>query len=496
MKPVGYAYLVGRLGLAVRPLALPAVVAGSVNRRVDTEDRILFPSGVALEDTPLGHLEFAIRHEGIDLATIAAALPRIGRDLIVARLRENPNGEYLRRIAFLWEWLTGAPLDAGVRPTARYVDLFDPRQYACARYPTRNPRYRVNNNALGDPRFCPIVHRAACPEPGWLDALLARAVDLTHASRAAGLYERALQYLYLSETKGSFAIEREAPSVHREERFIRILRQASSVPGLTEDLLVDLQNAIVRHDFAKEASYRTRQNWLENAAGRITFLPHPPETLRETMAGWEAFVNDATRGIDPLIKAACAAFGLVYIHPFMDGNGRLHRYVIHHVLARSGLAPPEMIIPVSAVIMKHIPRYHQVLTGFSEAVTRLWDYRRLDDGPEILSHPGAAPYRYPLADAEVRFLRDMLSLTVEQEIPQELAWLQAYDEAFHRIDREFDLPASDISRLIRMISGNEGHLAKGKRHQFANLPDELIARIEQVVRESLAASRTGCDGMA
>ncbi|KAA0210436.1 MAG: hypothetical protein DWB43_14030 [Lautropia sp.] len=78
MPKVGYASLVETLGLRVSPPARPAFVDTSVNRRVDTPDRTLFPTGVALVDTPLGHLEFALRHEGIDLPIIASALPAIG----------------------------------------------------------------------------------------------------------------------------------------------------------------------------------------------------------------------------------------------------------------------------------------------------------------------------------------------------------------------------------------------------------------------------------
>jgi hypothetical protein len=37
--------------------------------------------------------------------------------------------------------------------------------------------------------------------------------------------------------------------------------------------------------------------------------------------------------VDPVVAAAILAFGFVYIHPFEDGNGRIHRYLIHHVLA-------------------------------------------------------------------------------------------------------------------------------------------------------------------
>jgi Fic family protein len=35
----------------------------------------------------------------------------------------------------------------------------------------------------------------------------------------------------------------------------------------------------------------------------------------------------------------------VYIHPFDDGNGRLHRYLIHHVLSRTRFTPAGLVLP-------------------------------------------------------------------------------------------------------------------------------------------------------
>ena len=42
---------------------------------------------------------------------------------------------------------------------------------------------------------------------------------------------------------------------------------------------------------------------------------------------------------DPILAAALIAFGSVFIPPFEDGNGRIHRFLIHHVLAEKGFAP-------------------------------------------------------------------------------------------------------------------------------------------------------------
>ena len=56
--------------------------------------------------------------------------------------------------------------------------------------------------------------------------------------------------------------------------------------------------------------------------------------------------RDEAHQIDPVIASAFLAFGFVYIHPYEDGNGRLHRYLIHHVLATRGFNPPEVMFPV------------------------------------------------------------------------------------------------------------------------------------------------------
>ena len=40
---------------------------------------------------------------------------------------------------------------------------------------------------------------------------------------------------------------------------------------------------------------------------------------------------------DAILAAAIIASGFVFIHPFVDGNGRIHHFLIHHVLIRKDL---------------------------------------------------------------------------------------------------------------------------------------------------------------
>lgn len=484
MQTIGYAQLINRLALAVRPLARPAAVSGSVNRRVDSADRILFPRGVAIEDTLVGHLEFALRHEGVNLEVIDALFEQLQPQELLARLNQAPNGAHVRRACHLWEWLTGRELSAETLPAGGYVDLFPQEDYLTAEQATNDRKFRVRNNALGTVDFSPVVRRAALPSAPSLPDLLNTAQETLASVTDPALYERALSYLYLSETRSSFEIERETPSSDKQERFVQLLRRAGETTQVTEEWLVGLQNAVVRDVFSQEASYRTRQNWLEDATGRVTFFPVPQGELARAMKGWEAFINDTYRCTDVLVKAATAAFGFVYLHPFLDGNGRLHRFLIHHVLTHSGLLPAGTVVPVSAVILKNIPAYLEVLSGFSQPVTRLWRYMRTEDEPYVTANPGSRAYRFFDASKEVAFLHRMIQQAVEDEIPRELAWLSGYDKAFEWLNAEFDLPRKDLSALIRMAQSCQGRLSARRRKQYFYLPVNVLDRIEEVVRKS------------
>jgi hypothetical protein len=490
-RNLGYQWLIERLGLRVRPLPCVASATTAVNRKKITPSQILFPDSVICEDTPIGHIEFALRHEDFNLEVIAAAYEKIAASELRDRYAQTPNGEFIRKACYLWEWMHEQPLDLPARTSVGYISILDPGQHATAQKPTRSPKYRIEDNLLGNKDFCPIVTREAIDSSNDLLTLMQSVEDQFKELQNPDLYARAILYLFLSESKGSFAIESEKPSAGKEERFVQLLSQTGSHDQITEDWLVELQNAAVRDDFSFEASFRTKQNWLEDRNGRLSFMPPSPRSLQRLMQGWTRFTNDRERGIPLQAKLACSAFGFVYLHPFMDGNGRLHRFLIHHLLTQSGVLAQNMIIPVSATIIRQMmPEYVKVLTSFSGPTTKLWEYIKTDNGPSIRVDPGATPYAYFNADREVRFLHEAIRQTITQEIPRELSFLAGYDEAARRIEEKYDLPSADISKLIRMIEGNKGVLSSNKRKQFLHLPDEVIKEIEGIVMESFDIGET------
>ena len=69
-----------------------------------------------------------------------------------------------------------------------------------------------------------------------------------------------MQYLYVKETKSSFAIERETPDQKRLEAFVGLLKGLGHTP-LTKDSLVTAQNSVVDERY-RQQTWRTDQVYV------------------------------------------------------------------------------------------------------------------------------------------------------------------------------------------------------------------------------------------
>src|SRR2546428_13985528 len=84
-------------------------------------------------------------------------------------------------------------------------------------------------------------------------------------------------------------------------------------------------------------------------------------------------------GTYPIIRAAIIAFGFVFIHPFEDGNGRLHRFLIHDMLVRDGVVTDGLIIPVSAHVLNNMQEYDSALEQYSKPLIQQITYNKKAD---------------------------------------------------------------------------------------------------------------------
>ncbi|CAM3591014.1 hypothetical protein CCOS865_04025 [Pseudomonas reidholzensis] len=489
MKSVGYAWLLESLQLSAFPLRRPAKVQ-PVTRIKWIGETLAVPASIApAADDLLAHLLFGLKHEGINLAILAQALPRIPAAALEAELAKAPNGIYLRKACFLREAFTGEPLHQHAPVRGTFVPLFDPAAYVTLPG-ERNSRWRVEFNGIGTLEYCATVERT--PEVVALleHGILARAQDFIQSLPAA-MMDRAINWAYLHETQDSFAIEKESPSEDKSRKFIQLLRQAHERLPLSEDYLVALQNATLSNPFDRAGAFRHEQNHLasglQGSAG-VTYVPPSPDLCRELMTQLMVLANDAPARIDPLVAAGVISFGFVFLHPFMDGNGRLSRFLIHQTLCRAGALQHGLLLPVSVAMKREERLYLETLQEFSRPAREFWDVRWIDHGQFAFEFTGdPAIYRFWDATAGVRFTLEMAKRALEVELREETAFLQNFDMAMRAVNDSYDVRGSDLATLVMMCLTNNGTVSKNRRKQFLySVQPEVFDYIEQVCRALLS----------
>jgi Fic family protein len=190
-------------------------------------------------------------------------------------------------------------------------------------------------------------------------------------------------------------------------------------------------------------------------------------------------------GLDPVVAAAVMAFGFVYIHPFADGNGRLHRWLIHHVLAASHYNPPGIVFPVSAAILRRLIEYRAVLESYSGALLPFIEWRPTsENNVEVLNETGDL-YRYFDATAHAEFLYVCVQQTIEEDLPQEVQFLEAFERFDIAIQQVVDMPDRSIERLRAFLQQGDGHLSKRARtKEFAAFSEQEAAEVEQIYADT------------
>jgi Fic family protein len=165
----------------------------------------------------------------------------------------------------------------------------------------------------------------------------------------------------------------------------------------------------------------------------------------------------------------------------MDGNGRIHRYLIHEVLAKAGFTPRGIILPVSAVILANVQEYITVLETFSTPLRARTDWN--PDTPNVPAQGNdALYYRYFDATTQAEFLYRALQRTVEEDLQQEVGFLIGFDRARSRLNELYDWPGKDMDLFVRLVHQNDFKLSETKRSKhFDWMSDDELATAEQVV---------------
>ncbi|ERI14583.1 Fic family protein [Brucella intermedia] len=485
--PVGYATLIDAFELAV-PVPINLSAIGARHKVYQAGGWKLYTPRHQPDASLTGHLTFALRYEGLDLAVLKALFRATGPEPLIEIVRAAPTGAYARRLWFLYEWLLDARLALDDAVQGTYASVVDPDlQWAIDG--TTSPRHRVKNNLPGTPAFCPMIFRT--PR---LDAFIAR--DLGEEARRliaevpADLLARTAAFLLLKDSRSSFQIEGEHPPQERIQRWGQIIGEAGRHP-IDRAELERLQRIVIGDARFVHLGLRADGGFV-GEHDRLSGAPIPDhvsarhDDLSALIDGLTAFDRGAGRRLDPVLAAATLAFGFVYIHPFEDGNGRLHRYLIHHVLAERGFNPPGLVFPVSAVILDRIDEYRHVLETYSRRLLPHIRWRPTDRGNVEVLNETANFYRYFDATPHAEFLFECVARTIDVDLPAETAFLKTYDSFKNEVSRMIDMPDRLFDLLFRFLSQNGGKLSKRARErEFAALTEEETTRIELIYTELL-----------
>ncbi len=488
-RVTGYAELVERYKLKIIPNWHQSMIADSsahrVNEVMGVEEEI-FPKKYWPGDSIGDHLEFALKYDGINLAILSLLFQEISEVELLDFIKSKPTGKYARKVWFLFEYLTGKTLPLDDLHQGNYIDLLEPEKYYTSTIVRRIRRQRVNDNQLGERRFCPTVRRTEIIREFEI-ANLTQRCERVVSGYSPAMLRRALRYLYTKETKSSFEIEKIKPCPNRIERFISLLNLAEKEDFCLKPQLIKVQNLIVDERF-QDSDYRSSQNYVGETVfwqnEKIHFVGPKPEVVSDLMGGLIA-THDRMKEeeLSPVIQAAIIAYGFVFIHPFEDGNGRIHRFLIHNILARRGFTPKGLMFPISAAMLNEPGDYDSSLEAFSKPLMPLVDYSIDESGQMAVQNNTSTWYRCIDLTNQVETLFGFIEKTIENELKKELEFLANYDQTKNEIQAIVDLPDKLIDLFIRFCLQNKGKLSRKKRESyFSFLLEDEIEHLEQAVK--------------
>lgn len=258
--------------------------------------------------------------------------------------------------------------------------------------------------------------------------------------------------------------------------------------AITVDLLLDVHRRLLAGTRleAHAGRVRTAQNWIGGSSYNpcsAGFVPPPPERVTALLEDLCAFCS--TDDLPAVAQAAIAHAQFESIHPFVDGNGRTGRALIHVVLRRRGLTP-RVLPPVSLILATWARSYIEGLTAFryvgaptgaaAQDGLDLWVgrfaaacTRAVDDAFsfEVRARELEASWRERLGTVRARSATDLL-LTALPGAP-----VLTVDSASQLIGRTFKPANEAIQRLVEAKVLRQ--VTIGRRNRAFEAPDVIAA---------------------
>lgn len=177
------------------------------------------------------------------------------------------------------------------------------------------------------------------------------------------------QIEHLTSSVRNVAMAEVSPDAPRNAKLIAgnvaAMRKALDLSeNISTATLCAIHRALLEGHDSFAGKLRNEQVWV----GGTPYSPHgalfvPPQASRvpDCLDDLASFVR--RDDVNPVVKAAIAHAQFETIHPFIDGNGRTGRTLLHIILKREGLLENSML-PVSAGLLNHVDAYMDSIRAY------------------------------------------------------------------------------------------------------------------------------------
>jgi hypothetical protein len=388
----------------------------------------------------------------------------------------------------LYEWLTDIKIPLPDLKVGNYIEVLDEKlQFGTTSQSSK--RHRVRNNLPGVKTFCPLVRKTVVLQK-LIQLNLSQNIKTTVGKIHPDIMARTAAFLLLKDSKASYTIEGENPPQTRAQRWGRAIGQAGQ-KMIDKNELERLQQIVIDSNRFTKMGWREQEGFIGEHDRRLG-TPIPDHisakwtdihSLLDGLVATEKILEHDTL-FDAVVAAAIIAFGFVFIHPFVDGNGRIHRYLIHHVLAKKEYVPKGIIFPVSSVILERLNEYRNILEQYSAQRLDLIEWKTSDQHNVEILNDTIDLYRYYDITKQVEFLYSCVNQTVEETIPAEVDYLEKYDLMKTYLDNQVEMPDKTVALLIRFLEQGKGKLSeRAKENEFRVLTLTEIEMVENKFKE-------------
>ena len=147
----------------------------------------------------------------------------------------------------------------------------------------------------------------------------------------------------------------------------RLIKDAAATGSIRLDAILDAHRELFARnsdEIARAGRVRIVQNWIggsDYAPRAALYVPPPPETVSGYLDDLLIFAN--RDDLNPIAQAAIVHAQFESIHPFIDGNGRIGRALIHAVLRRRRVSR-HLTTPIASALVADRDSYFAALGDY------------------------------------------------------------------------------------------------------------------------------------